>query len=272
MTNEEIKQILLTLEVADIDFTVTQTGKESKKVNGLYRPATKEIILHNKNFKSDNSLIYTAIHEYTHHLIESDRKKKGLPSLNKSHNTQFWAKFDDLIDIATEKNIYIRKRSETLNLLIEEAKKLNKEIVELKCELGEILSKIHETAENEGERFEDIITHDLRKTRKSVRNEINLSHLNNIDGLSVDELDTVLIKVQQHKDISPVISELKSGKTINQTKYKTEDKKSENENQSDSQLEKLIKEKERLQKTIGQLKLRVVFVINSIESLKEGCK
>ena len=61
MTNEEIKKILLSLEKADIDFSVTQTGKASKKVNGLYTPATFEIFLHNKNFTTENELIYTAI-------------------------------------------------------------------------------------------------------------------------------------------------------------------------------------------------------------------
>ena len=35
MTNGKIKKVLLTLEKADIDFSVTQTGKASKKVNGL---------------------------------------------------------------------------------------------------------------------------------------------------------------------------------------------------------------------------------------------
>ena len=36
MTNERIKEILLDLESCEIDFTVTQTGKESKRVNGFY--------------------------------------------------------------------------------------------------------------------------------------------------------------------------------------------------------------------------------------------
>lgn len=68
MTNEKIKEVLLSLEKAGIDFSVTQTGKTSKKVNGLYAPATFEIFLHNKNFATENELIYTAIHEYAHHL------------------------------------------------------------------------------------------------------------------------------------------------------------------------------------------------------------
>ena len=45
MTNERIKEILLDIYSCDIDFTVTQTGKESKRVNGFYKPDTHEIFL-----------------------------------------------------------------------------------------------------------------------------------------------------------------------------------------------------------------------------------
>ena len=88
MTNEEIKKILLSLEQTDTDFSVTQTGKASKKVNGLYAPATFEIFLHNKNFTTENELIYTAIHEYTHHLINCKQKKLGFESKNGGKNLQ----------------------------------------------------------------------------------------------------------------------------------------------------------------------------------------
>ena len=89
MTNEHIKEMLLELEKTDIDFTVTMTGKESKKVNGLYKPTTHEILIHNLNFKNDNQLIYTVIHEYTHHLINVRNEKNGISSQKgeKSHTT-----------------------------------------------------------------------------------------------------------------------------------------------------------------------------------------
>ena len=68
MENEDIKSKLLQIENTEIDFTVTQTGKESVRVNGLYKPDTHEILLHNKNFSDDNQLMYTAVHEYAHHI------------------------------------------------------------------------------------------------------------------------------------------------------------------------------------------------------------
>ena len=60
MENARIKEILMDIAPTELDFTVTQTGKESKRVNGLYSPDTHEILLHNKNFKTDNQLIYAA--------------------------------------------------------------------------------------------------------------------------------------------------------------------------------------------------------------------
>ncbi|MBQ5646788.1 MAG: hypothetical protein IIV07_06965, partial [Treponema sp.] len=110
MENEKIKEILLDIAPTELDFTVTQTGKESKRVNGLYQPDTHEILLHNKNFKTDNQLIYTAVHEYTHHLNAEDLiKTTGNPSTPynaKVHNQAFWARFNTLITIAEEKGYY----------------------------------------------------------------------------------------------------------------------------------------------------------------------
>ena len=170
MTNEKIKDILLSLEKTDLDFSVTQTGRVSKKVNGLYTPATFEILLHDKNFNTENELIYTAIHEYTHHLINCKQKKLGIKVKNggKSHTIEFWAKFDDLLEKAVEAKIYTRKRSEDLSDLIDEAKKIDHEIVNLKKKLGKILSEIHEKSQKENIRYEDILSHDLNISKKTA--------------------------------------------------------------------------------------------------------
>ena len=68
MNQQQVVERLLELDNDVEDFIVTFTGKKSKKVDGLYKPGNKEIILHNKNFSDDNSLIYTAIHEFAHHI------------------------------------------------------------------------------------------------------------------------------------------------------------------------------------------------------------
>ena len=49
MNQDQVKQKLLQLEKVDVDFTVTFSGKRSRKVDGLYYPDRMEMIIHNKN-------------------------------------------------------------------------------------------------------------------------------------------------------------------------------------------------------------------------------
>lgn len=260
MTNGKIKKVLLTLEKADIDFSVTQTGKASKKVNGLYTPATFEIFLHNKNFTTENELIYTAIHEYTHHLINCKQKKLGIEAKNggKSHTTEFWAKFDDLLEKAVEAKIYTRERSKDLSSLIEEAKEIDREIVNLKKKLGKILSEIHEKSQEESIRFEDILSHDLNISKNTAEKCLRSKNIE--ENFSQDEMETVL-KVKDSQTQQNIIDGLKKGKTINQASASI--KKDKNL----SKYEKLTKEKVRLEKTIQQLEERLEIVSEKLSGM-----
>lgn len=260
MTNEKIKDILLSLEKTDLDFSVTQTGRVSKKVNGLYTPATFEILLHDKNFNTENELIYTAIHEYTHHLINCKQKKLGIKVKNggKSHTTEFWAKFDDLLEKAVEAKIYTRKRSEDLSDLIDEAKKIDHEIVNLKKKLGKILSEIHEKSQKENIRYEDILSHDLNISKNTAEKCLRCQSIE--ENYGQDELETVL-KVKDSQTRQDVIIGLKKGKTINQVSAAIK------KDKNSSQYEKLTKEKVRLEKTIQQLKVRLEIVSEKLSAI-----
>lgn len=260
MTNEEIKQTLISLEKADIDFSVTQTGRASQKVNGLYTPATFEILLHNKNFTTENELIYTAIHEYTHHLISCKQKKFGIEVKKggRSHTTEFWAKFDDLLEKAVEAKIYTRERSEDLSGLIDEAKKIDREIVNLKKKLGKILSEIHEKSQEESIRFEDILSHDLNISKNTAEKCLKTKNIE--ENFGQDEMETVL-KVKDSHTRQNIINGLKKGKTINQTSVSIK------KDRSSSPYEKLTKEKVRLEKTIQQLKVRLEIVSEKLSAI-----
>ena len=254
MNNDQIKELLLSLEVTNQDFSVTQSGKESKKINGLYKPGTFEIIIHNKNFTTENQLIYTAIHEYTHHLISSKYKDKGEKLPAKSHSTEFWGKFDDLLEIAVSKNLYKRERSESLSTLISEAKEIDKEIVKLQKKLGLLLKEIEKKSNEENVRFEDVVTHDLNMTRSTAKKCIESNSINSDCGQS--ELETILkTNSKKRTEVELLISK---GKTINQAKY--------NSTQSieSNSINKLAKEKNRLEKTINQLQQRLEVVIEQL--------
>ena len=159
MDNEKIKQILLDIHETSLEFSVTLTGKESKKVNGLYKPETREILLHNKNFKSDNMLIYTAVHEYTHHLINeqqlAENGGKLPPKGSKVHTQAFWVKFHELLEIAEQKGYYVLGLENSPELE-ELTQKIKKEYLEangrLMQEFGKLLAKAHALCEGYGYR------------------------------------------------------------------------------------------------------------------------
>jgi len=254
MNNEQIKELLISLEDTDKDFSVIQSGKESKKINGLYKSDSFEIIIHNNNFTTENQLIYTAIHEYTHHLISCKYKNKGENLPAKSHSTEFWAKFDDLLEIAVSKNLYKRERSESLSTLISEAKEIDKEIVKLQKKLGLLLREIQKKSDEENVRYEDVITHDLNMTRTTAKKCVESNFVNSDCGQS--ELETIL--KTNSKNRMEVELSISNGKTINQAKHNSTQSKESNP------IDKLSKEKNRLEKTINQLQQRLEIVMEQL--------
>lgn len=103
MNQEQTKELLLRLEPQAPDFQLVFTGKTSRKVNGLYKPETREILLHNKNFNSNEELIYTAIHEFAHHLHFCSSAR---PTTIRSHTSVYWSFFHRLLAKAEDLGLY----------------------------------------------------------------------------------------------------------------------------------------------------------------------
>jgi len=260
MTNEEIKNQLLKLEPTDIDFSVTMTGKASNKVNGLYKPATKEILLHNLNFKTSDQLIYTAIHEYTHHLINVEQERNDMPKKTKSHDTEFWAKFDSLLDKAIELKIFTRERSPELQNKIEAAKELDKEIAKMQKKLGQLLMEIKKQSDDENIRYEDVLSHDMRMSRKTATKALMSSFVSE-ENVNQDEQE--ILSVSRKKGLeayNKVKSSLDDGKSLNQAKDFIQKKVEK------SKLKLLEDEQQRIEKTIRQLQLRLDFIKEKLEA------
>jgi len=104
MNQDQVKQKLLQLKSDVPQFSLIFSGKTSKKAHGIYHPENQEIIIHNRNFNSDNALMYTAIHEFAHHVHVTN---SPLPVSNRSHTVQFWSIFHQLLQRAEKLNIYI---------------------------------------------------------------------------------------------------------------------------------------------------------------------
>ena len=169
MNQDQVKKDLLRLDKDVEDFTVTFSGKKSRKVDGLYRHEWSEIIIHNKNFANDNALMYTAIHEFAHHV---QFKKTGAPVSHRAHTNLFWDIFHKLLRKAEEKGVYgnVFKSDERFTML---TKKLKDNFIhvdgEIMKELGGLLLEAHTLCRETGASFEDYVDRELLLHRRAAK-------------------------------------------------------------------------------------------------------
>jgi len=178
MNTDQVKQKLLRIEDAPLEFSLVFSGKKSSKVNGLYKPDSREIVIHNRNFDQDaageNLLLYTAIHEYAHHLHACSQGGKLSP---RAHTSEFWAIFHALLEKAESKKIYrdVFADAPELTALTETIrKKYLQENGSLVKEMGKHLLKAHELCTAIGVRFEDYVDRVLRIPRTAANMAIKM--------------------------------------------------------------------------------------------------
>lgn len=269
MDNEKIKEMLLDIQDTQLEFSVIMTGKESKRVNGLYKPETREILLHNRNFKEDNQLIYTAIHEYTHHLINEEKIKEngGREPMHssRSHTNYFWAKFHSLLDIAEQKGYYKMDVSQSpeLEKLTEEIKK---NYIEpnghLMLEFGKKLLRAHTLCEESNIRYEDYLDRVLQLPRNTAASITKVGLLPEEDAELGYENMKILASAKKPEQKALAQDAIKNGKSpdsvIAMLKKKAE---------SVDVRTKLEKERDRLTKTINELTTRLEYVEESLANM-----
>ena len=269
MDNEKIKEMLLDISPSSLEFTVTQSGKESKRVNGLYKPDTHEIILHNKNFKTENELVYTAVHEYTHHLIAEEQLALNgsyyMPNA-KVHTENFWVRFHSLLKIAEEKKYYSLD-IEASPELKELTEKIRKEYLEvngkLMQEFGRLLAKAHELCQNANIRYEDYIDRVLCLPRNSARDITRVGAVSDINpSIGFDNMK-MISAIKKSDERSSAQEKILSGESPATVRSLMKNK---CQSETDPK-QKLEKEKNRLTKTIAQLQQRLEFVEESLASM-----
>ena len=182
MNQDQIKDILLEIEDCSEYFTVTFTGKSSGKVDGLYYPDRREILIHNKNMDTESQILYTAIHEYAHHIHFCS---SAMPVSSKSHTRAFWNIFHTLLEKAETKGIYKSGFGQhpDLNAL---TKRIKEEYIakngNLMKEFGGLLLEAAKLCEEYDLSFEDFVCRELGFHRtaantlmKIYRKDINSS-------------------------------------------------------------------------------------------------
>jgi hypothetical protein len=261
MNQDQIKDLLLKLENTDIDFSVTMTGKKSRKVNGLYKPDTREILLHNKNFDDENQLIYTGIHEYAHHL---QCVHDGVLRSSRSHNSTFWARFHTLLEKAEKTGIYrigVEKSDELSALTEEIRKKYLAENGRLMKDLGNLLVKAQILCKEANVRYEDYIDRVLCLPRSAAKTAMRVSSLDVNPSFGYETMKIVAAQTTPEKRVAAetLFSARRSPDAVKVNLAK--------EAGDEEPKERLEKEKKRLEKTIVMLKSRLDQVEQSLSNL-----
>lgn len=268
MNQDEIKTLLLQVEESQLEFSVTFTGKESKKVNGLYKPETKEILLHNKNFKTDNQLIYTALHEYTHHLMNETElnKTNGLSVIKnaRAHNNAFWARFHGLLDKAGQLGLYKLELDEApeLKQLTDEIRtKYLQSEGQLIIDFGKLLIKAHDLCEQANIRYEDYIDRVLQLPRNAAKTIAKIGVVPLKPELGYENMK-IVASIPNPDKRNEAQNQLLAGKSPDTVRAVMKKKSEEVDVKT-----RLEKEKNRLEKTINQLTSRLEMVEESLANL-----
>ena len=255
MNQDTVKEKLLAIEDAPLEFSLVFSGKKSKKVNGLYKPNTREIILHNRNFQSDsagqNLLLYTAIHEYAHHLHACSR---GGTLSARAHNSEFWAIFHALLEKAEAKKIYndvFAVSPELLKLTDLIRDKYLKNNGSLVKEMGKQLLKAHELCTGIGVRFEDYVDRMLRIPRTAANMAMKMFEYDITPEVGADNM-RFLAGIRDSDNRKAAETALIKGKSPDTVKVQLK-----NKDKEEDPIILLEKEKARLERTIETLGKRL---------------
>jgi len=255
MNQDQVKQKLLLIEDAPLEFSLVFSGKKSKKVNGLYKPDSREIIIHNHNFEQnaagENLLLYTAIHEYAHHLHACSQ---GGKLSARSHTSEFWAIFHALLEKAETKKIYrdvFAVSPELINLTETIREKFLRENGSLVKEMGKHLLKAHELCTAIGVRFEDYVDRMLRIPRTAANMAIKMFNYDLNPQTGADNM-RFLAGIRDEDDRKAAEKALIKGKSPDTVKTNLKKK-----SMDDDPLVRLEQEKNRLERTIETLSKRL---------------
>jgi hypothetical protein len=257
---EKVKELLGKLYSCREDFTVIFSGKKNGKVNGLYKPARKEIVIHNRNFTVDDALMYTAIHELAHHVMDTEYGFHG----TRSHTQGFWALFHELLEKARGEGIYAPRLDEQTRAVLEEARRVSREIAELQRRLGRLLTEVTEGCEKLGLRAEDFIENEGQISRKTMGKAVEAAALNLPEEFGADVQEAVL-QERDGEARKAALAAAAEGKSVARVKQAAKGPPEKAE-----EAEALVLEKGRLEKTIKSLTRRLLELERRLEELGSG--
>ncbi len=265
MNNEQVKQLLERVRPAPVAFQVVLSGKKSRKVHGLYKPETHEIILHNRNFTTDDELVYTALHEYAHHLQFCT---PPLPRSARTHTIRFWSLFHGLLADAEQAGLYSSPFDQ-----IEDFRRLTARIKEkiiapngaLMKELGRLLAEAQALCDKHHASYTDYLDRVLALPKPGAEAALK-SHLLDLDPRLGSENMKLVARVRDPEERSRAQRALLDGQSHDTVKEMVFARPPEPEEDS---LEALQAERKRLERTIKSLEKRLELVNERLAALEQ---
>ena len=262
MNQEQVKGKLLKLESKVEDFTLLFSGKASKKVDGLYHPDKQEIIIHNKNFMDDNPLIYTAIHEFAHHIQYTT---SSLPISARAHTNRFWDIFHKLLRSAEQMNIY-NNIFKTNNEILDLTKRIKDDFLiknaNLMKDFGKLLHEAYELCIKNNASFDDYVDRELLLHHNTAKALIKISGMDINPKIGFDNMKTVAsIKDDAVRELAE--SAFLEGKSPDMVKAEFA-----SPQRVDDALGQLLDERDRLERSLENLTVKLAKVERRIGELK----
>lgn len=264
MNQDQIKKLLLQIDGEVEDFHVILSGKKSRRVDGLYKPDSREIILHNRNFTDDDSLIYTAIHEFAHHI---DFTRSPVPVRGRVHSRRFRDIFHRLLMRAEELGLYnnIFQRDERfLNLTREIRERFMRVHGETMKEFGLLLMKARQLCLETRTSFEDYVDRELGLHRNEARQVMRVTEMDIEPEIGYDNMKRVA-RIADPEVRATAVDALKVGYSPDMVEADMKREKEPN-----SRLQYLKGERERIEKSIQKMMERLEHLDRDIEKLEAG--
>lgn len=264
MNQEQVKEKLLRIDGDVSEFTVVFSGKKSRKVDGLYHPDSREILIHNHNFADDNALMYTAIHEFAHHIQFS---RSSAPVSSKAHTTQFYDILHRLLFEAERKGIYQNvfkadpRFTELTQRIQESFLSVNGKLMK---EFGQILIEAHTLCRETGTSFEDYLDRELGLNRTTAKTIIKMHSMDINPDIGYENMKTVasIRDPEMAKMAEEAFLEGRSPDMV-KAEFTTRPR----QNSEGGAIDQLVSEKGRIEKTMERLTARLVEIEQKIHDL-----
>lgn len=266
MNQDQVKEKLIALDRKAGEFSVIFSGKTSKKVDGLYYPDRREIIIHNKNFTDDSQLMYTAIHEFAHHI---HHERSPVPVSGRAHTTRFWDILHRLLFAAEEKGIYVNVFKKDRRFA-ELTKKIKNDFLQtngsLMKDLGGLLNQAMSLCEEINASFDDYVDRELLLHRTTARILMKMNAMGVSPAIGYENMKTVA-GISDEGARARAEEAFNEGSTPDMVKAEFTSREG-----AAGTMDALIRERDRIERSIGSLTKKLAAIERKIGDMKHAEK